>query len=259
MQSYIDLGNPVSDHPLNRGLAGWWLPLPNNQGGSKLFDLTGHGNHGTLTISPTWAGVLNGFGALQFSGANYVNVPYAANLKAAGQTYSGMVRPETTDQYQFPIATYTSNADGLEVFFENGTGVRWGSFDVKTAAYTVSLGAWAHVVGTITAAGGLELYVNGVSRATAAGCGYTGASNTAPLTIGARNGGGVYGLRGRVQSMAVHNRVVSASEAAALYHQAQRDYPDLLRRWSRRIYSFAAVAAAGGLTRGKLLLMGCGG
>jgi len=46
----VDLSNPINyNHPLAKGLVGFWLPLPSLAGGTKLYDLTRYRTHGTLT------------------------------------------------------------------------------------------------------------------------------------------------------------------------------------------------------------------
>jgi hypothetical protein len=53
----LDLSRPVSDHPANRGLVGWWLAAPFGPyfGGGRLLDLLGK-THGTLTNGTAWTG-----------------------------------------------------------------------------------------------------------------------------------------------------------------------------------------------------------
>ena len=55
-------------HPINRGQKGWWLF--NEGAGSRVADISGNGNHGTITnadLSSDWTGSLGG-GALSFDG-----------------------------------------------------------------------------------------------------------------------------------------------------------------------------------------------
>lgn len=82
-------GNAVNRvAPLNRGLVGWWMVLPNRLGGggNTFRDLMGR-NHGTLTNGPTWSGFKpNGaFGSISFDGSNdSVNIPASACITGAG-------------------------------------------------------------------------------------------------------------------------------------------------------------------------------
>jgi hypothetical protein len=77
---YVDLGKPLNrNHPLTRDLACLWLPLSNNWGSTKLYDICGL-NHGNLTNGPTW---INGPYGLSFNGtSNYVTSSLAGPLGA---------------------------------------------------------------------------------------------------------------------------------------------------------------------------------
>lgn len=75
----VDLSNPINwDHPLNRGLVGWWLALPQWSGGTKWYDLCGKYD-GTLMSGPSWSrrSTPDGTEGLSFSsaGGNYVTIP----------------------------------------------------------------------------------------------------------------------------------------------------------------------------------------
>ena len=59
--SYVDLGNPVADHPLNYGLVAWWQPLPGSAVGTTVRDLKGL-YPATLTNFPSSPTATSGFG-----------------------------------------------------------------------------------------------------------------------------------------------------------------------------------------------------
>jgi hypothetical protein len=85
---YIDLGNPVErGHPINRGIASWWLGMPGQQG-AYLRDIAG-GSHGTLTNGPSWkAGQQAPFVSLSLDGSDD-HVSLGAPTSGAGLNVSG--------------------------------------------------------------------------------------------------------------------------------------------------------------------------
>src|SRR5690349_4775681 len=124
----IDLGNPVADHPLNLGLVAWWLSLPNNSGGTRLFDITGHGNTGTLTAGPTWRTGLPvwgpGFSSLKFvtGSSQYVDCGNAPVLQITGNmSVSAWVY----------LASNSDTNGRMIIAKDNNTGGRAYTFDVR--------------------------------------------------------------------------------------------------------------------------------
>lgn len=263
---YIDLGKPVADHPINRGLVAWWLPLPSNKNGSRWFDLKGR-YHGTLTGVPAtpspWNAGCNGLPAFELPGTDDVYVAAAANpigvadsfticvrhLSRAtpGAPYYICVRGQDGFGNGWSAAVYvdTSNRFNGAIVIETGdveTGVG------PTAAAT--LGVWHDVAFTWNrSTGGLQLYLDGGTAATATSTADDLRSSTFGFGIGSPESAalesGTWG-RGLYQEVAVYTRVLSASEVYARHRQAMAGYPDLLRRWSRGGSLFSPPAAAPG-------------
>ncbi len=242
----IDLGNPVSDHPLNRGLVAWWLPLPNNQGGTRLYDITTKRGSGTLTGGPTWVPGPAGFQAIDC-------------VRASTQYATGALA--STAQTAWTIACWLATAtltssDGTITFNgspgSNGYGFRqYTSLNLNLiadgvanqaagAGYTLAAGVWTHAV--CTRSGGTStLYVNGVQISTgASGINTPTAGGT---SVGARSNG-TQPWGGKVTDHQIWTRGLSASEVWSVYTQARRDYPDQLRRYTPRTWSFASAPVA---------------
>ena len=258
----IDLGNPVSKHPLNDGLVAWWLPLPNNSGGGKLFDLTGRGNHGTRTNVPTWTLGPSRYAALKFAAASsqYVSVGDPASLRITGDmTVACWVRL-TTDApangymlvakdgdtggraYTFDVVSATGNQ--LRFYINGGTPAG----NIVSSASRLTAGVWYHVAGTYSSAGTLKVYINGVLDATATGGSASIPTATAEVRIGARVYSGFEGYADAVIADAmIQNVSLTDAGIASLYDQARRGYPDTLRRWGRRAWSFVV---SGGTVEG---------
>lgn len=101
----VDWERPINhESPFARGLSGFWLGGSPGFKSRRWIDLSGRGNHGTLTnMNPVtdWVGVQNrhGFGGLDFSSGatEYVNVPQNAELFNVTSTnaVSGFVRFKT--------------------------------------------------------------------------------------------------------------------------------------------------------------------
>jgi hypothetical protein len=250
---YIDLGNPVSDHPLNAGLVEWWLPLPNNQGGSRLFGLRNR-HHGTITDA-TWGTGPNGFAALKFDGTgDRVEVAHHAGLV-------GMAKLSVSC-WVYP--TSTPSADDEFVKKDSCYLLRYAaSGALQGAVWTGGLNIWQSAAGVIpdntwTWVGlrydGAEgtTWVNGRQDGSSS---FTGAVATAAnaLGIGASPGGGE-DFPGLITDVRVQ---ADAVDMAAIYDQSRRGYPDLLRRYPSRAYLFAPAAAApGGNRRRRVILCG---
>lgn len=250
---YINTGGPVSDHPLNYGLVGWWLPLPGNQGGSRLFDLKGK-YPATLKNAPGWCGGRSAFAALSFDATddyveqaslgNAINGITSATFSVwvrlftatpASIATSGLVDLDTVSQ-----ATHYPYTDGLAYV---GT-FRTARVNGITPLSSVNRTEW-HMV-TVTTDGTTWRFYQNAQEAANTGAEAT-VSADASFWLGGSGTGGtdpVYFLDGRLTDCRIYNRALSASEVGNLYLQGVRDHPDTLRRYSRTAYLFATVAAA---------------
>jgi hypothetical protein len=246
-KTVIDLNNPVADHPLNKGMVGWWLPLANNSGGSKLFDLVGgyHGVFGATTTSPTWVAGPNAAQALSFDGSDDRWVSSLSSLSAV--TVETVYR-STSSASNMHLANHDSTAGGGgRVWQHRQTSAgkfEWLPFDfggnprsVVTNA-TVNDDKWQHIV-CVYSSSVNAVYVNGALDATGTTDGGAGlASAVTNLEFGLPNGftGGAY-FSGQLAHVAILNRVITASEVWGRYEQWKRGFPDLLRRTPAEFYS----------------------
>lgn len=240
---YIDLGNPVAKHPLNEGLAAWWLPLPNNQGGGTLFDLLGRYN-GTLTNGPTWAEGPNGFGALTFDGTNdYVSaaVPTGLHGSVTG-TISAWVRGDAANDTGAPLHCSSDLTDQYYAYFGDGKVYLSLLRSNRASGITpvVTLTTW-HMLTVTTDGATWSLYQNGVLAG----------SQTAQATVSATamrlgRDESVQYWGGRVADVRVYTRCLPAAEVLSLYDQSLRGHPDTLRRRPKRSYGLTQAAPAGG-------------
>jgi len=220
--------NPL--HPLSRGLVGQWMF--NEGAGSRAYDISGKGNHGTLTnMAPNtqgsgWGGSKFG-GGLEFDGVNdYVDCGNDASLRNhASMTVSFWMNYNFTTDFQYGII---SHFNGNNVGNENRIGIDYydriivwyqmggSGGNIFTPLFgTVVDGVWHHVTVVLTN-GFQQIYINGVPS------GDTGTivanldGGTQPLYIG--DTWGLDNFNGSIDSVRFYNRALSAAEAKQLYH-----------------------------------------
>jgi len=232
-------------HPLSQGCV--CHLLMNEGGGSKIYDISGHGNHGTLN-GPSWRGSQFG-GGLDFDGStNYVDCgsdkslddltafswEFWMYLNSYGQGNLGRPLCKKKDITDMFVHT----APDCIVGRINTTD---GGFSAQTADNSIILKRWYHITFTYDDNGDRKprIYINGF---------YSGTSGTATgtrtsdadtnLEIGRR----VDGLRqfdGSIDSVRIYNRALPAWEIETLYHDP---WCNLLRVPIRRYYSPAVAA-----------------
>jgi len=247
----VNLGSPVNwGHPLNRGLVGCWLPLPNNANGSRLFDLTGR-SHGTLTNSVTWAAGPNGFGSVSVVNGttNYVEIAGSGGWGADGpQTYEVLYRPTYSIGaiYRGVLAQGTAGNQLQMVNFTDGNfyaGHDGGNRVVIAATSLLTQNVWVHLVLVLGSAVTAQhiLYRNGeqVGTAGSAGAAFSW-SDTTLARIGNNNANST---DGQIACVRRYSRALSASEVWGLYQQSALGYPDTLN-WTRfRPHLLATVSS----------------
>lgn len=255
----IDLGNPVADHPLNRGLVAWWLPLPNNSGGGTLFDLKKryHGTLGASTASPAWRGdnllfdgsndtlALPNFSS-EFSDEATVTFWMRRTLASpAGDPDSGFVTLDSAGAGGSTHYPYSDGAGYISIF-------RSSRVNGITLSSSVNRTLWHQFAVTSKNGGSYLVYQNGQQVASTSGAAVVLPS--APF-FGVAPAVSVY-FGGQIRSAKLHNRELSASEVFADYRESALGWPDTLRRFSRRAYLFGSGGAAppAGNRRRRLLL-----
>lgn len=240
--STIDLGDPVADHPLNRGLTEWWLALPGRGLGQTLPGLAGR-YPGTLTGGATWAAGPNGFAGVSVSGGSYLSLPDWANLAAGDFTLVVVHTPRTwPGSYTALCDKGTSGLNRqMSLFYDTAGNMSY--YGIGTGAPAIAgpntgmtAGKTWHFVLTRTGSA-CSTWVNGVSGGTFTEAGTT-AGTGGTWQFGANPSGGGTAYDGIYHEIRYAPRGVSQSEAVGLYDQWRRSHPDTLRRASRRPRSF---------------------
>lgn len=249
-RGYVDLRNPVSDHPANAGLAGWWLPLTSNQGGPKLVDLKSRNNGAFVgTNPPRWSpGVSQSAGALTYGG-NYTNL--GGLLGFAAITYSAWIYATSFANAYNGVVDRNNNAGDYTELYVKSNGklalYTTPSFYDGTGAFTVPTNTWTHVALTYDATFGLTGYVNGQVDGTAAFGGNLGTSTSVLTSIGAAPAVGGRDFNGAITDVRIYSQAVPRPVVLELYRQGRMGNPDLLRRFNRNAYAdFTTTPPAGG-------------
>lgn len=159
--------NPA--HPLSRGLVGCWLF--NEGAGSVAHDISGHGNHGTLTNMSTnaqnsgWGGNKFG-GGLNFDGSDDYVDPLGGQLIGTNNTLSAWIKLNTSSQRsrivgEFSPSFWRNYGQGI-LYDEGNIVVMSNAGDDKNDLITplTDTTSWHHVVGIVRSLNG-KLFLDG--------------------------------------------------------------------------------------------------
>lgn len=234
--------------PLNQGLVSWWLALPGRVGGGTWFDLCGR-NHGTLAnMDPATDWVEN---SLDFDGTDdVVNLTLTNDLQPTRQVTVAAMIKAASGIGNFDLVFRAGQING-----SNGYGIYYDTSAIKFFAGSYLSFAsksfsgdnlWHFVVGTYNgdaSSNQINVYVDGAVGTPATyttSLTYTGATATI-----SHASSGFSTWTGRVRSVRVWKRALSASEALALTQDNWQDHPQTLNR-IRRPLAFDTGAGGGG-------------
>ena len=227
-------------HPLSYGLMGHWLM--NEAGGLTAYDISGNGNHGTLTNGPTWT--QGQFGpALSFDGLDdRVTLPDMGTAESYPFTFSAWFNTSAADATQ-AVVSQTNSADSAQraqlTYADTVTNFCWnvrnGASEAEACTSITQDGAWHHAVGVSLSATDHKLYVDGVLKTSNTNSVSAPAVDT--TTIG-DNPKIVFPWNGRIDDVRIYNRALSAGEISYLYVYP---FADLIAR--RQILVMPPVAA----------------
>ena len=240
--------------------AGWWCPSLNPAfGGTRLWDLSGRQNWGTLTSMANDDWVVNGGKlALDFDGSNDHVTTTCPGVTTRGRAVSVWFRTSvllgSVGQYagivRWGTATSFPADAGKDFAVQFGNDANFGSTGFGVSQYGDGIGVtgfndgrWHH--GYIDSAGSLySIYVDGVFRASKT---MTTNATAGTVTIGRNTYGGVEYFPGQLDDIRIYNRALTATEVRQLWQIGRGNMP--LRR--RRRYT---EQAAGGNRRRRVLL-----
>lgn len=195
-----------------------WLGEP----ATKVMDLSGKNNHGTIT-SATWTAAGRWGSALSFDGiAGFVSVADATNLRLPNPAltisiwinrtsndadYEGIVNKwyQTGGYFGFLVQ---SNSDG-KIYFVMGNG---GNYQNRNIA--INNNVWNHIV-AIYDGTNMILYLNGLAGTPVA---FSSATSATTAMLICKRIAGVTGyFNGLIDEILIFNRALSASEIKLLY------------------------------------------
>ena len=220
-----------SAHPnLWDGLVGAWMPSLGVTG-ETLRDVSGNGNHGTLTnMDPAsdWVGTSKGL-ALDFDGSNdYVDCGVSKSTEVIDSiSITGWVRKEVNKSLNQCIINAWRNpynarvcfilsfwrSDGRLQFFHRN---QFGQTDQVFSSVSIPNNEWTHIA-TTSDETTIRHYINGKS----AGSGtqnyqrYADTSYSSGIRIGDLLGN--ERLQGSIANMSIYNRALSPTEIKHLY------------------------------------------
>ena len=215
----IDYGDPA--------LVGYWTF--DEGSGATVYDASGGGNNGTLSLpAPTWtSGKVNG--ALNFNGSNnYVNLTGSASSFQFGTgnfSISAWVYFNSTTNFESIVTKKAApaSAQGFSIYYNGSTQKLMYSVADGTTAYerytvnTISTGAWHHIV-MVADSNDQNFgyyYVDGVKWVLASASANVNVNNALTLYIGDTNG---YPFNGIIDDVRIYGRALSAAEIQALYN-----------------------------------------
>lgn len=190
--------------------------------GTTVTDLSGNGNNGTLTSSPTYQYLnINRFG---FNGtSSYIDLSNPSSLKPSVVSVCAWVR--TTDlnrQSMIVDGNYQGSGQGylLQINASNqalfACRLNSGTFSSASGTTSIAANTWYHLVGTYDGTT-IRVYVNGVlegSTAYSGGIGYSSQNIAIGVYQSLISG---YSLNGYVGPVQIYNRAITAAEVAQVY------------------------------------------
>ena len=186
--------------------------------GTTWTDLSGNGNHGTLTNGPTFNSA-NG-GSIVFDGVDdYVNAPVAkmasVSFSCWGKTQANLSQPM--------LFNAGPNLVGPDLFFYTGR-VSWNTWEGNANPFgqipaSASNGMWHHYAIVNDATSTAKLYYDNILYGSAS---YRNASVYNNLTIGGNVNS--YMWNGSISGFSVYNRALSAAEISTNFNATRGRY-----------------------------------
>ena len=245
----------ILDH-INTGLVGYWLM--NEGSGSNIYDISGKGNHGTLTNMSTndqssgWSGSKFG-GGLGFDGTDdYINCGDDSSLSMTNViTISAWVKTNTLTAYQdiSHKGVHTAQHEGMYFGLDNNG--KYGLYLGNGTSSTHGLSSdnitteWNHIAATWDGTT-IRLYKNGIQDPSTylfSGPIYYGSG---VFTIGRAAWGGYY-FDGILDEIQIYNRRLDTNELKQQYHNP---FGGIITPSVLRLYTPAAPVGWAGTING---------
>ena len=189
--------------------------------GNTAYDLSGLGNTSALTNGPTFNS--SNLGAFVLDGSNdYILVNSQANiLSKTAYTKIAFIYISNFSTVNNIISGGFSGQHAFWMFGTNKLNAGHnGAWNTVVGATSLSLNTWYFAAVTYSDSTGWKLYLNGREDGTSATT--TTFNGNQEIVIGAYSSGNNF--TGRIASVQVYNRVLSASEIVQNYNATKRRY-----------------------------------
>ena len=222
----VDPVQPLNlEHPLLRGVQGFWLPLPHLSGGNRLYDLSPYGRHGSIDENSPF----------EWSQSEIQPILHSA------QRGSGVVVPDdlgTPSELTLFHWWNRVNSDDWEYLQDGrlGSGVFYAFLDGDSLSYNFNdlnyssgdygFGVWNYTMLSIRA-NAYSFYANGQLWSLGDSSLTTGIGSNLRLFTNRFNEESLLGSAG---GAVIWHRALGSVEAGTVYQQARRGFPDLLNR-----------------------------
>ncbi len=233
-------------HQLGNGVAYWLL----NEGrGKQVTDVGPYRNHGVLTnMDPItdWVAELHGY-ALDFDGSNdhvvasgsVIDETKEVSVSAWVKVGSGTSDTVVWFRNSGGFSIKQHGDSGNYLHFVTG-GTSFGADATRRQKVPALDGEWHHIVGVASSGSDktvVAAYMDGQQMTDTAGGFWTAGTATNEIIMGSRNGGAAP-FDGSLRCVFVLNRIVTADEAAWLYHEP---YSMIVAPDPARFFSLPAV------------------
>ena len=189
--------------------------------GTTWTDLSGNKINTTLINGPTFN--TNNGGIIVFDGTNdAANATTTAINRADGEeiTVVCWIKPSRTSGQYSVFCTNRSNDISVYnwIFYQHTTdgAISFHGDNQNKSSYIPTINVWVSVTATVTTAGLLTLYINGISNYTVAGYTY-GNGTPSVLGVGA-DPQGQEAFQGNISQVLIYTTALSASEVLQNYN-----------------------------------------
>lgn len=255
----IDLGNPVSDSPLNAGLLAWYSPLPSGLWLQNLRRQSVASYSGT----PAYSRSGSGLPSLLYGGSNYWTAPGeetalgSSNFtisfaSRSGSVFAGLI---SSSRGTTPgVVGWTTWLSGTDAYITIDTGGAYDQPGVSIPGYPD--GTWHRLCWSIVRGSTATLYMDGVQQGSPQAISSTGSITGSGLTWLGSFAGASSMLVGALADVRIYNRALSADNVWVEHEQCRRGHPDTLRRFSRRHFIVHGAPVTGNRRRRLLITAG---
>jgi hypothetical protein len=215
--------------PLNLGLVGHWTMDAETINSSRVLDLSGRDNSGTLVNAPPIVAGRVGQ-AIKVNGTDqYITIPDSPSLSFP------LSAPFTLTAWVYPTGSPGSNTETIickqsgsnfnYIMYRNhGAGDMlgfWSGSNYFGSGFSIPLNMWTHVA-FITDGFYSSFTANGVLTSSSVILFYAGPANSGPVTMGASNPPADF-FQGYIDDVRVYNRNLAHAEIWRLYNNPARD------------------------------------